>query len=1156
MLNLRKYAGEIEQYRVILANKRHQHFGELLFPEALSIKVNLNAADEISFTIYKTKEYLWDDVQDFAYVYIPELGEHGEYFEIQVSIADGAGTVKNVIGSSACEVELGQVLLFDFEVNSEVDIDRDDYVVTKFYDPDNPKGSLLNRVLYKLPNYSIGHVDETIMNMQRTFSESGTSVYDFLTQTVADEFNCLFLFDSVNRTISAYDLLTTCMHQIGETEEHVPVYCMERGDFYEKCPKCGNTDISEMYFYGNDTTVYIDSENLASTDVVLDTDKDSVKNCFRLVAGDDDMTAAVRSCNPNGSDYIYYFSDEQKSMMSAELVDALNDYDALWESYQDDYQTVMQNLYEAYDKILYYQTSMMPQPDDDDDEHEESEIDERENTHRQIGYLSQENLSPIGIDKLNQYTSQSVIEYAITDYSKVFVSSAYYKVTVATEDDWGDYLKDQEHYPDYIDPALHPSDLNAAWDYEHRTWTGRLKVVNYNDRNNPGFTHKLTITVVTEENDVAEFTRQKIDKLLIKYDDLARGEYSDDERYIFNVLRLNTSAQLDKFRAAIQYYSLDMLTSFLNAITTCMDTLMEMGLEHFQFNDGGNAYIPYQDYYNMKVACEEEMSVRSATIKEWEDVRDQCLEDQENIQEVLDFEDYLGDELLNEFAAWRREDEYNNSNYISDDVQVNEDLFARAQEFLEKAKKELVKASTTQYSISTSLNNLLAIREFYPLSDGLNLGDWIRVGVDGKVFRLRLISYQIDFSNINQLSVEFADVTKAGISNPYMELRNTIEQAKSMATSYSALTTQVNKGVNSIKVVNKWIDDGFDLTQNKIVNDADLQGVTIDNHGILARRYNEFQERFEPEQLKIVNNGMYITDDSWHSIKTAVGKYYYTDPSTQEEIAAYGILAETIVGKLIIGNSLEIESLGIDPETGQPTNVLFKVDGSGVTINSGLIRANKTSINDPTPGFYIDTDGSINIGSATQYLKLLSNGNVVLRGSMITIGGDDIEEIVSDLEEQAVTGVTPEYGVSNSDTVGPDPDDPNAWSTTPPQKQDGQYIWERTVTTNMNGDRIYKPSKQGVCITGKDGEDALSVVVESSAGNIFKGGNTNTILTCYVYKGVTDITNQYNQFTWKKKDAYGVIDPSWVYVTVSNTKAITSSDVVGKAIFICEPDII
>lgn len=62
-----------------------------------------------------------------------------------------------------------------------------------------------------------------------------------------------------------------------------------------------------------------------------------MKNCFKLEAGDDLMTATIRNCNPNGTDYIWYLSDAVKEDMSKELVDKIKAYDNAYNTYQNSY---------------------------------------------------------------------------------------------------------------------------------------------------------------------------------------------------------------------------------------------------------------------------------------------------------------------------------------------------------------------------------------------------------------------------------------------------------------------------------------------------------------------------------------------------------------------------------------------------------------------------------------------------------------------------------------------------------------------------------------------------------------------------------------------------------------------------------------------------
>lgn len=89
-------------------------------------------------------------------------------------------TKKLITAKSLCEAELGQVILHDIEINTEGDIAREEYTEpTIFYNPSKKNCSLLNRIFEKVPGYTIAHVDETLLNIQRSFSIDGTSVYDF-----------------------------------------------------------------------------------------------------------------------------------------------------------------------------------------------------------------------------------------------------------------------------------------------------------------------------------------------------------------------------------------------------------------------------------------------------------------------------------------------------------------------------------------------------------------------------------------------------------------------------------------------------------------------------------------------------------------------------------------------------------------------------------------------------------------------------------------------------------------------------------------------------------------------------------------------------------------------------------------------------------------
>lgn len=189
----------------VLSTRSYSHIGVLTNVDRESISVNnpLESAKEISFDIYKElngeEESLWKKITPLRLLYVPELDT---YYQIDPSLEHKCGEeiIITVTGTSLCECELGQSKLYDLNINNENDINWDndlfdEFVPTVFYNPNNTKYSLLNRVLDKLPHYSIGHVDESLRNLQRSFTFSNIDVYGALAGDIAEQFGCIFIFD-------------------------------------------------------------------------------------------------------------------------------------------------------------------------------------------------------------------------------------------------------------------------------------------------------------------------------------------------------------------------------------------------------------------------------------------------------------------------------------------------------------------------------------------------------------------------------------------------------------------------------------------------------------------------------------------------------------------------------------------------------------------------------------------------------------------------------------------------------------------------------------------------------------------------------------------------------------------------------------------------
>ena len=127
------------------------------------------------------------------------------------------------------------------------------------------------------------------------------------------------------------------------------------------------------------------------------------------------------------------------------------------------------------------------------------------------------------------------------------------------------------------------------------------------------------------------------------------------------------------------------------------------------------------------------------------------------------------------------------------------------------------------------------------------------------------------------------------------------------------------------------------------------------------------------------------------------------------------------------------------------------------------------------------------------------------------------------------------------------------------------YYYDKTAQEYrliINADTIYEGyDDEGDPIPvggdGKDGEDAITVIIDSSAGNMFVRQDIRTTLTCHVYQGSGmdpdhDITDQVTKFTWVKYDKDGVKDETWARLPGGQSITIGPEDVASKAIFKCE----
>ena len=946
----------------VIAKKNGEKLG-VIPAKNIRFENNLNSADTIDFKVYKEingVEYdHWADVKDLRLLWCKEWDM---WFEMHIDITQSSDLVKCVNCESIGEAELSAIKLYGIEINTENDISRDDYEQTVLFDDLKPQRSLLHRISEKIPHYTIKHVDDSIANIQRTFTFDDCSIIDAFT-AIAEEISCLFILSSKSnsdglpeRGIYVYDLMSYCN------------VCGYRDDYFTTCPECDSTNVRKGF--GGDTGIFISDENVAK-EITLTTDLDNVFNCFKLKAGDEVVNATIANLNPNGSEYIWYFPEYLTNDMSSDLRQKLAQYNTDYNYYQNTYQfNISQSLINRYNSLiqkysaynhdlegigtligfpsstaalygiidfeLYLANSLSPSV-------------EMSNTsaYEQASLLTSNSLSPVAITNLNT-ASHATVSGNVLSVAKTIVSPNY-KVEVA----------------------------ESTYDSNMHVWQGVFVVTNYSSETDTSRTSSISVSI---SDDYERYIRQKITNTLKRNNDT---DYSVTE--LFNKeLVVSGGSYSGDFADELEKYSIGLLENFYNICQSCLDILVEDGISNNTVWNQmpTNLYQEYyQDYYQKLQAIEKEISLRESELSLVKSLYNSILDERDYIQKILFLKTYIGESLWKEFCSYRRESTYSNDNYISDGLS-NSELLKISDEFLKKARIELIKSATLQHSISSSLNNLLLMDNgFSSIVDSFEVGNWLRIKIDGKIYRLRLIRYSIDYDDLQNLDVEFSDVIECGDS--ISDIKSILQKANYMSTTYQTVERQVDKNDRTTQRVNTWFEDGLDATLTRIINNAESQTMVFDEHGLLMRKYDDISSSYQPEQLKIINSTLAVTDDNWATTKTAVGKFLYFDPVTYELKSAFGVNAEMVIGRMILGQGLGIYN----------TQNSLKFDENGLSITNNV---NTFTLNPNAEKLFAVTRGTEDLISVDTNGDLHVYGNLVAK--TLSAGG----KISSDSEHEGL----------------------------------------------------------------------------------------------------------------------------------------------------------
>lgn len=269
--------------------------------------------------------------------------------------------------------------------------------------------------------------------------------------------------------------------------------------------------------------------------------------------------------------------------------------------------------------------------------------------------------------------------------------------------------------------------------------------------------------------------------------------------------------------------------------------------------------------------------------------------------------------------------------------------------------------ATPTYEFSIDSGNFLFEGEFAPFRNHLELGKGVYLNVGGRQpITPYIIEFELDFENRDKFSIVFSNRFKR--HDNVNTLKDMIETSYSSSRSFDASKHIYNQTAGQASLVSEFMNNSLDAAKNTILAAAN-QSVIINGAGIHVGGDSKFQ-------IRIVDNMIAMTDDNWATCKMALGRF------ASPEVGAYfGVNAEVVGGRLLVGNNLVIENKN---DTGV---MQFKVDASGAWLHNSTFLLEHAQggqiLIDPKYGIVsgeniYDTDGT------TVLPKFVSDGGVVL----------------------------------------------------------------------------------------------------------------------------------------------------------------------------------
>lgn len=316
-------------------------------------------------------------------------------------------------------------------------------------------------------------------------------------------------------------------------------------------------------------------------------------------------------------------------------------------------------------------------------------------------------------------------------------------------------------------------------------------------------------------------------------------------------------------------------------------------------------------------------------------------------------------------------------------------------DLLDYGMELMERVSYPSYTCTLDLANFLAMSEFEPFKKSLKLGSrlyWQRS--NGEVMRPYLVSVRIPFEDLTGFEVELS--SKYYANGDGFNFTDLIEESntagKTLDSGKWTYSQFVNSGAETS--LSKFTKEALDIAKNNILSSTG-QDISWSESGLrLRKRKEDSPTEYDPYEIWMNNGQIMFTTDNWETANLAIGQI-----KTEDGGIMSGVIADSLIGKLLAGSSMIIESAKKDG--GQS---VFRVDGNGASLHNAIFdiyNGNQVQITmNPYSGFaigkyplYSDDKYTINEDNANFWVDI--DGNVHIKGTLEGCDGTFSGELVA-----------------------------------------------------------------------------------------------------------------------------------------------------------------